>query len=188
MINWGHAKSVGPITLADLEKQAETILPSAELPLFVPHLGGRVSPAQPHLRGAWVGLTWSHTLPTLYRALLEGVALEYALYQEGLQDLYPDLKWKELRQTGGGAHSPLWSRIKADALQLPLRCVARGEGAPLGAALVAGYGVGVFQSLPEAARHWISLEEATRPRRSLKRLYAQRLSRYKNLLHSLDRL
>jgi xylulokinase len=188
IVNRGHTKNDALITLGELEKQADIIPASADLPLFVPHLGGRVSPAQPNLRGAWTELSWSHTLPALYRALLEGVALEYAVYQEGLRDLYPDLKWKELRLTGGGAHSTLWTAIKADALQLPIRRVARGEGAPLGAALLAGYGVGVFKSLPDAARQWISLEKATLPRRSLKPLYAQRLARYQDLLHSLDRL
>ncbi|MBM4094125.1 MAG: hypothetical protein FJ276_32670, partial [Planctomycetes bacterium] len=34
---------------------------SAADPVFLPHLGGRVSPSQPDLRGCWAGLTWSHS-------------------------------------------------------------------------------------------------------------------------------
>ena len=65
-----------------LNAAAAAIQPSAEDPFFVPHLGGRVSPGQPLLRGAWVGLTWSHGMGHLYRAVLEGVALEYGIYLE----------------------------------------------------------------------------------------------------------
>jgi xylulokinase len=180
--NRGQPSGRGTVSLAELDAQAAALAADDDLPLFVPHLGGRVCPAQPDLLGAWAGLTWNHGLPHLYRAVLEGVALEYAVYQEGLRGLYKGLKVKELRVTGGGAQSTLWNRIKADVLQTPIRRVSRDEGAPLGAAMLAGYGVGVLRSLPEAAREWISLAEVTRPRRSLAAHAARRLSRYKSLL------
>ena len=56
-------------------------------PLFIPHLGGRVCPGRPELRGAWAGLDWSHGPLHLYRAVLEGVALEYGLYLAVLREL-----------------------------------------------------------------------------------------------------
>jgi len=62
-------------------------------------------------------LNWSHTAAHLYRAVLEGVALEYRLYRD---------------------------------VQ-----INRPEGAPLGAALLAGCGVGLFRSLDSAAGEWI---------------------------------
>ncbi len=46
-------------TLAQLNRLAGTIEPSLLDPFFVPHLGGRVSPSQPSLRGSWAGLTWT---------------------------------------------------------------------------------------------------------------------------------
>ena len=174
------------LDLARLDALAAAIEPDRTLPLFVPHLGGRVCPAQPDLRGAWVGLTCDHGLGALYRAVLEGVALEYAVYKKGLLALYEGLKIKELRVTGGGQESTLWNAIKADAMQTPLRRVSRGEGAPLGAAMVAGCGVGLLESLPEAARQWITLAEVTRPRRSLAALYAARLARYEAILEHLN--
>jgi len=156
------------------------------LPIFVPHLGGRVCPAQPDLRGAWVGISWDHGAAELYRAVLEGVALEYGVYQRALRRLYQDARIKELRVTGGGQHSPLWNSLKADALQVPLRRVTRTEGAPLGAAMVAGWGVGVLKGLAQAARQWITLGEATRPQKNLADYYARRLGRYELVLGLLD--
>ncbi len=172
--------------LDTLDRSASTIPTTPDLPLFVPHLGGRVSPAQPRLRGAWVGLTWDHGLPHLYRAVLEAVALEYAVYQSRLQSLYGGAGVKELRVTGGGERSALWNAVKADALQRPLRRVARSEGAPLGAAMLAGWGVGLLDGLPRVARRWIALAETTRPRRKWAAHYATRLSRYEALLKQLD--
>ena len=210
--NRGHTSGNALITFDELNRLAEAIEPDASLPIFVPHLCGRVCPAQPEMRGAWIGLAWDHTLAHLYRAVLEGVALEYAVYKKGLLSLYdtiPDSEaatdrdtaaWtakkrigrrgsnicKELRITGGGAKSVLWNQLKADATQTPMRRVAREEGAPLGAAMLAGYGVGIFRSLPEASKQWITLAEATRPRRSLAKLYATRVLRYESLLEHLN--
>jgi xylulokinase len=172
--------------LLELDRLAAEVEPSDRLPLFVPHLGGRVCPAQPALRGAWAGLSWDHGVPELYRAVLEGVALEYTVYKKTLLALYDGLSIKELRVTGGGQSSRLWNIIKADALQIPLRAVSREEGGPLGAAMVAGFGVGVLRSLPEAARKWIALAEATRPQRSLAAYYARRLGRYESLVGTLN--
>ena len=103
--------------------------------------------------------------------MLEGVALEYAIYQDVLHDLFPDLRIKELRITGGGEKSRLWNQIKADVLQTRVRRVSRAEGAPLGAALVAGFGVGLFNSLPAAARRWVEIGEAVRPKKRLAVLF-----------------
>jgi xylulokinase len=174
------------ISFEKLNELAAAIEPDASLPIFVPHLFGRVCPAQPDVRGAWIGLAWDHTQAHLYRAVLEGVALEYAVYRQGLLALHKRLKIKELRVTGGGALSALWNQLKADAMQTPMRRVSRSEGAPLGAALLAGYGVGVLKSLPEAAKQWITLADATRPRRSLATFYTQRIARYEALLEHLN--
>jgi xylulokinase len=186
LANAGRDSGKGLLSLANLDKLAAALEPRDDLPWFVPHLGGRVCPAQPDLRGAWVGLSWDHGLGHLYRAVLEGVALEYALYQQGLRRLYGDSQIRELRVTGGGETSDLWNAIKADVLQTPLRRVARPEGAPLGAAMLAGWGVGLLAGLPQAARQWIPLGPVVRPRKPKADFYAQRLSRYESLLKLLD--
>ena len=67
------------ISLDDLNARAEEIDDFFDLPLFVPHFAGRVTPAMPRIRGAWVGLDWTHSLGHLYRAVLEGVVLEYGI-------------------------------------------------------------------------------------------------------------
>jgi xylulokinase len=169
-------------TIEQLDRLATRLAPAAEDPLFLPHLGGRVAPAQPELRGCWAGLTWSHTAAHLYRAVLEAVALEYCLYRDVLQALNPERSIDEVRVTGGGQHSALWNRIKADALGTKVVRVTRPEGAPLGAALLAGFGAGLFDNLDAAARRWVKTANAVRPDPSLAAHNRARLAGYRRLL------
>jgi xylulokinase len=173
-------------TLEQLNRLAARLDPALDDPVFVPHLGGRVSPSRPNLRGSWAGLNWSHTAAHLYRAVLEGVALEYCIYRDVLQELNPELRIRELRITGGGENSELWNQIKADALGIQVVQIGRHEGAPLGAALVAGYGVGLFRSLDAAASNWIRTGRVIRPDRKRASHYKTRLARYRRLLGLLQ--
>ena len=172
--------------LDQLNRLASRVSPCVTDPMFVPHFGGRVSPSQPKLRGSWAGLTWSHTAGHLYRAVLEGVALEYCIYRDVLQSVNPELSIREVRITGGGEKSALWNQIKADALGIPVVQIDRHEGAPMGAALLAGYGVGLFNRLETAAAQWIHKGDSVRPARKLAAHYQTRLDRYRRLLECLD--
>jgi xylulokinase len=185
-LEWFRGRIAGAAGLEELERLAAAAKPSEADPLFVPHLGGRVCPSRPGLRGAWVGLQWTHGAGHLYRAVLEAVALEYALYLGIMRALHPASRPREVRVTGGGAGSALWNRIKADALGLPVVAVRRPEGAPLGSALIAGRAAGVFADLKAAARRWVGTGGRAAPRRGVRGHYRRRLARYRRLLRALD--
>ena len=174
-------------TLEELNRLAAKVEDPAALPYFVPHFGGRVTPAMPRLRGAWVGLDWSHSLPELYRAILESVALEYRIYRRVLLGLYPDLQLQEIRVTGGGERSSVWNGIKASALEMPVRTIVGGGGAPMGSALLAGYGSGVFDDLKAAADRWVVTGERVDPDPALASVYASRGRKYEELIDTLNR-
>ena len=100
--------------------------------------------------------------------------------------LYPRLKVRELRITGGGEKSAVWNVIKADALNCRVVQIAAGEGAPMGAAMLAGFGVGRLDDLNQAAAKWIAIGGTTRPNRKLSRLYEDRYRRYVDLLNAMN--
>ncbi|MFZ4397457.1 MAG: xylulokinase [Kiritimatiellia bacterium] len=185
-LEWFRREFGNGLDFDALNRLAGKIVPALEDPLFIPHLAGRVSPGWPHLRGAWAGLTWAHATGHLYRAMLEGVALEYRLYKEALMELYPRLKVRELRITGGGEKSAAWNVIKADALNCRVLQIAASEGAPMGAAMLAGFGVGLLEDLDQAASKWIETGSATSPNRRLARLYETRYRRYVDLLNKMN--
>ena len=133
-----------------------------------------------------MGLSWSHGPGHLFRAVLEGVALEYGIYLRTLEGLFGPGTVHEVRVTGGGEKSAVWNRIKADTLGLPVVQVMGAGGAPLGAALLAGHGVGLLGDLGAAAGRWIRTGTVTEPdpRRADVARRADR--RYASLLAALE--
>ena len=64
---------------------------------------------------------------------------------------YLGLDVDEIRAMGGGANSPLWCQMKADMTGKRLVTLKNKETACLGSAILAGVGVGAFDSVESAA-------------------------------------
>jgi xylulokinase len=126
---------------------AERIAPGSDGLFFSPHLGGRICPASPEMRGAWVGASWSHTQAHFGRAILESIAYEYAYYLKILTELLPELELVEARVVGGGARSRTWNQIKADVLNVPFQRLEGNEFGAWGAAMIAGKAAGLIDDL-----------------------------------------
>jgi xylulokinase len=136
--------------------------PGADGLTFLPYLTGERTPhADPHARGAFAGLTISHDLGALVRAVLEGVAYGLRDSLELLRELgvAPDAG----HASGGGARSELWLRILASVLGLPIRRTATDEGSAYGAALLGGVAAGVFRDVHEAVAACVRLHDAIEP-------------------------
>jgi xylulokinase len=126
---------------------AEGVAPGSDGLFFSPHLGGRICPASPDMRGAWVGVSWSHTQAHFARAILESIGYEYAYYLKILRELLPKLELVEARAVGGGARSPAWNQIKADILGVPYQRLKGSEFGTWGAAMIAGKAAGLIGDL-----------------------------------------
>jgi xylulokinase len=158
---------------------AAQVAPGADGLLFSPHLGGRICPAAPAMRGAWLGFSWGHTQAHFFRAILESVAYEYAYYLKILKDHLPGLALIEARAVGGGARSAGWNQIKADVLGVPYRPLPAGEYGAWGSALIAGRAAGVFPDLAEAAaRHSRPSDPPLAPDPRCRAVYDARIERY----------
>lgn len=153
-----HLGQSFPLGDDDLYQQmgqmAESVSPGSDGLFFSPHLGGRICPATPEMRGAWIGFSWGHTQAHFFRSILESIAYEYAYYLSILGDAIPNLELTETRAVGGGARSLIWNQIKADVLGVPYQRLGGSEFGTWGAALVAGKAVGIFSDLAEiSSRH-----------------------------------
>ena len=151
--------------------EAAGVAPGSEGLFFLPYLSGERTPhADPQARGAFSGLTLAHGRAHMTRAVLEGVAF-------GLKDnlaLIASLGLdpaREIRVSGGGAQSPVWRQILADVLGTALVSSKTVEGAAVGAALLAGVGVGCWSTVEDACEMAVSLGERTLPRDKHRRLY-----------------
>ena len=167
--------------------EAEAVPPGADGLLFLPYLSGERTPyADPNARGAFVGATLAHRRGHFTRAVLEGVGY-------GLRDSLEILRAMEvtpnqLRLTGGGARSPLWRQILADIFGQRVHTLQSEEGPAFGAAILAGVGTGVWQTVPEACAHTVRLTETTYLEPLHQEAYAVGYQRYRQLYPTLKPL
>jgi xylulokinase len=166
---------------------AEKIEPGADGLFFSPHLGGRICPSAPSMRGAWIGFSWGHTQAHFFRAILESIAYEYAFYLKVVRDQLPDLKLTETRAVGGGARSAAWNQIKADVLNIPYQKLKRSEFGTWGSALIAGKAAGLFNNLAEKAIEMAEPDgEPLRPDPGRHEIYRPLLEKYMGLEDMLN--
>jgi glycerol kinase len=117
--------------------------PESEV-IFVPALTGLGAPHwRPEARGAIFGLTRATSIADLAMATLRGVAFQIADLIEAIAaDLGEPLS--SLRADGGMARSDPFLQFQADLLNLPIHRSPQTESTALGAALLAGLGVGLW--------------------------------------------
>ena len=91
---------------------------------FMPWLLGSIAPSpNDDVRAAFTGLSLDHDRRHLLRATLEGVALNLAWLLPHVETFVGN-GFPFVRFGGGGATSPLWSQILADALDRPVHRLA----------------------------------------------------------------
>ena len=118
--------------------------------LFVPALTGLGAPHwQPEARGTIFGLTRATSVADLARATLEGVAFQVADLIGAMEADLP-MPAAAIRVDGGMARSDPFLQFQADLLGKPLRRSPHAESTALGAALLAGIGVGFWPDVSAA--------------------------------------
>ncbi|QGJ70651.1 Xylulose kinase [Planctomycetales bacterium 10988] len=153
--------------------------------LFLPYLAGERTPhADPMARGAFVGLTMSHSRGALTRSIMEGVT--YALRDSLTIVEELGVEVSEIRATGGGARSPFWRQMQADILgHSVVPTTSEGGGAAYGVALLAAVGAGAYQDITEACRATIKTGPACTPNSEAKAYYDRAFPIYQSLYPAL---
>jgi xylulokinase len=117
--------------------------------MFLPHLSGAGAPdADPQSLGAWVGLSNFATKGDILRAVIEGLDYQFLDIVRSLQGL--GLPFEKLIVVGGVARNKFWMQNKADMVGLPLEVPEVEDATPLGAAMLAGIGAGVYRDEQDA--------------------------------------
>lgn len=156
--------------------------------VFSPHLGGRICPAGPGMRGSWVGFSWSHQRPHFIRAMAESVGYEYVRYLRILKELFPEVSFTEARVIGGCARSTAWNRIKASILGVHYRRVRAPESATWGCALIAAKATGLIGDLATAATEFAPVcAEVIDPDTNDRAAYQRGLETYLRWQHLFER-
>ena len=102
------------------EHQAATVPAGANGVLFLPWLSGSIAPSSDgRMRGGFVNLGLATTRADMTRAVYEGVALNAAWLLPHVEAISGST-WPSVRFGGGGATSPFWAQILADAFGTPV--------------------------------------------------------------------
>ena len=120
--------------------------------VFVPALTGLAAPNwDPHARGLIIGINRGTTAAHIARATLEGIALEVLdvidLMSEEMGSRLP-----YLAIDGGASLNNLLCQLQADIAQLPVKRSEQVETTGLGAAFLAGLGVGFWRDTAEISQ------------------------------------
>lgn len=140
-------------------------VPDSDGVTFVPAFSGLGAPHwDAYARGTMLGLTRGTQGGHIARAALEGIAFQTADVLAAMQkDSSTPLR--ELRVDGGAARNNLLMQFQADILGVPVVRPQVTETTALGAAYLAGLGVGFWTSQDEIASQW-QMERCFEPQMS----------------------
>ncbi|MFO0865286.1 MAG: glycerol kinase GlpK [Gemmataceae bacterium] len=133
-----RSEEVGTLA-ASVPDSGDVILVPAFVGLGAPHWDSTA-------RGLLIGLTRGTHRGHIARAALESIAFQVADLIEAMQ-IDSGLPIREMLADGGAVKNDLLMQIQADLLGIPIVRPAQSETTALGAALLAGLGVGVWRGI-----------------------------------------
>lgn len=152
--------------------------------IYLPYLMGERCPhPDPDCRGVFFGLSAMHTRAHLIRAVMEGVGYSQAECVEVFREM--GVPVERMTACGGGARSPLWRQMLSDLYGCPVSTLAVDEGPALGAAILAGVGAGVYESVERAADAVIRRDATQQPDAAAHVAYQPYFDLYKRLYRSM---
>jgi len=164
---------------------AEASPPGSRGVLFLPHLSAAGCPVQDdHSLGAFVGLSTRTDQGDMLRSIIEGLDYQFldivCAMEAGLER-----RLDRFVAVGGGVRNAFWMQNKADVVGRPVTVPEIEEATPLGAAILAGIGVGLFRDEQEAFDRVARPGRTYEPHPARASRYAEWFSIYKQLYPAL---
>ena len=154
---------------------------------FLPYLMGERSPINDtNARGAFIGMSMDTSRADMTQAVLEGVAFAIRDSVEVAKSLGIPLASSML--CGGGAKSPLWRRILANVLNMPLTIPASEQGPGMGGAMLAMVACGAYGSVAEACAKLVTVSETVAPDPEIAARYEARYRQFRLIYPALKGL
>ena len=145
-----------------MDKETDTVPIGANRLLYLPYLMGERTPhLDPDARGVFFGLSAMHTKKDMLRAVMEGVSYSLRDCVEVFKQM--NVSVSDMMACGGGGTSAIWRQMLADLYGCPVKTASSKEGPALGVALLAGVGVGLYSSVPQACEAVIKTDKIQNP-------------------------
>jgi len=138
-------------------------------------------------------INWKHAAPgfmnfelnpekfnkvTFYRAILENTAL-VTLGHLRLVEAATGNRPEKIVFAGGASKSGLWSQILTDVLGIPVEVPVVKEATALGAAIMAGKGIGLYANIKGTARKLTKIENVFSPNKENREIYDRAFEKWK---------
>ena len=154
---------------------------------FLPYLMGERSPINDtNARATFLGMTMDTTRSDMVQAVLEGVAFAIRDSFEVAKSL--GIHIERSKVCGGGAKSPLWRKIFANVLNLPLDIPQTEEGPGYGGAMLAMVGCGLYGSVKDCADALVTVRETVQPDPEIAARYEKQYQRFCDIYPTLKPL
>lgn len=169
-----------------MDEQAMSIPAGSEGLIVLPFWGGAGAPdTDQYARGMIYGLSLEHTKAHIIRSFMEATAMNIYRMVEYSEEVTGKTV-KEVRSLGGGSMSPVWCQIKADVLGRPVVTMKNTQDAAcLGAAIIAGVGIGLWPSIDEIASRVTEVDKVYMPNQENRKVYDDLARKYKLLTESI---
>jgi xylulokinase len=179
ILKWFRGNFAAGADFEQLDNEATSVAAGSNGLIVLPYFLGEKTPINdPAARGVFFGLTLGHSRAHAYRAILEGISMGFRHHLQVLAER--GLTATKARVTNGGARSALWKQVTADVLGIPLEQVANHPGSSMGAAFIAGMGVGAFKHWNEIER-FVHIHTIIEPNPSANSLYSSTYPIYREL-------
>jgi len=145
-----RAEQEGGVDWDYLMQAAADAPPGAHGCLFLPHMSGSHCPVVDHRSlGAFVGLRNITTKGDMLRAIIEGLDYQFLQVVRGLEHSL-GVQPETIVAIGGAINNAFWMQNKADVVGKPIEVPEIEEAVVLGAAILAGVGVGIYRDVADA--------------------------------------
>ena len=182
-----EGKRRGVSSLDLMNEEAKVIPAGSDGVVFLPYMSGERSPIwDPDAKGVYYGLDFSKKKGHLIRAAMEGTA--YALKHNLEAAEEAGAKVEVLKAMGGAANSHLWTQIKSDVTGKTMEVPSSDTATTLGAALLAGVGVGMYESFEEAVEKTVNKGRVHTPNVEHKEIHEKNYETYRALYEQLKSL
>jgi len=179
-----RAKTKGIDVYDLIGKEVVKVPPGCEGLVMLPHLQGAMAPeANPKAKGVFYGFTLKHTKAYFARAIMESIACIVRRNIDVLEELH--IPVNEIRVLGGGARSDIWNQIKADITRKTILRTENEEAACLGAAILAGKAVGIYDSVKDASKNMVRIKKTFEPKKENVETYEYTYKKYVKLYDDL---
>ncbi|MEX1058378.1 MAG: FGGY-family carbohydrate kinase, partial [Natronospirillum sp.] len=142
--------------------QANNVPPGSHGLLYHPYLGTTLAPNwNSNAVGSFFGVRMTTTRSDFIRAIIEGVAFDVYSNLKIAQDAGANID--KLILNGGPTKSRLWNTITSNVTNLPLEVPDIGEAAPLGDAILAAVGAGIYADPVSPLKDIVTIKETIEP-------------------------